>query len=237
VHSPISPAEEGLGLATNVAGVTGHVVLECGRDGSGLDSIAVWHVDPGGLPVGAWIVGVETLASDSAAAQRLLGLTLRRSVLCWDTGTPAEVLDGLATWAGAVQAQRWTQTAVCLPDALVEIAEHRQRHAEAVDAYRTSHPKANVAPLVWRTDVPAGVASRDELQKRAKLAPPVADCDVAARALQVVRLTRWTVELWQQTETARLRRKYLRAQFGDEAPLPPGWLARLRTANTPDVRR
>ena len=48
-------------------------------------------------------------------------------------------------------------------------------------------------------------------------------------ALALTSAVAMAAELWQDTEQARYRRKYLRA-LGEPQPLPPRWLARLRAA-------
>jgi len=231
---PESAAEVGLLANGHVAGVTGHLILELGPDSAGHDALAVWHVDAAGQPVGASIATPESLAADQEAARRLLGLTTGRSVLGWDTTTAADALGILSHCAGVVSPVR-LDTAVLLPEVLGEIEEQRQLHADAIEAYRVARPKGSIKPIAYPVAVPTAATSAEELRLAACLAVPVADSGVAARALLLARLTRWSVNLWHATETARLRRKYLVEQFGDEAPLPPRWLAKLRAANTPTL--
>lgn len=213
----------------SINGAVGHVVVERGQDSTGADAIGVWHLVPTGQPVGAWITTLDTLGANKAAAQRVLELLERRSLLCWNPGAPCDIVNRVATLAAASPPRGWEAAAVRLPEALVEIAEHRARHAQALSDH-CSATKSKTTPLVWRREVPADPATLEQLQRVARVVGTIGTNQVAQRALLLSRLTRWVVELWHDTEQVRGRRQYLRDQFGHQAPLPPRWLGQLRAA-------
>jgi hypothetical protein len=213
-----------------IAGVVGHVVVAAGRDRTGGEAIGVWLVSPTGLPTGAWILNSGPDA-DAEKAGQLLGLLNKRSVVSWDRDAAGDGLERLAAVAQVPLPVGWEKTMVRLPEALVEIAEERALHADAVAEYRKmSATKSRIEPLAWHRDVPTNAGSMEELARIAGLGRPDADCELPARALQLSRLVAWTAGLWQETEQVRLRRHYLVKRFGPARPLPPAWLAQLREA-------
>lgn len=213
-----------------IPGTTGHVVIEAGCSEDQRHAVAVWHLDPSGNPVGAWVTVLDEVHDNPAAAARLYTLLACRSLLCWTLDEAHELRDKLTKWTGRVLPAGWEASTVCFPDALAEIAQQRRLHAEAVEAYQKT-TTSKIEPLAWRTDVPTDASSLQDLQTAARMARPVAPSEVAERALLVARLTRWTVGLWRDTEVVRRRRKYLRQAFGPEAPLPPRWIGQLQAAH------
>jgi hypothetical protein len=213
-----------------VSGVVGHAVLVTGRNHHGAESVAVWQIEATGQPTGAWILALD--APDRAAtARRLLGVVQRRSVFGWDDDAAGFAMACLAELAEVVAPSGWKHTAVHLPDVLTEIADQRRRHAEAVTTYAArGGSKSKIAPLSWDSDVPADTASLPALAAFAGLPLLGISCEVVDRVLQLTRLVGWTARLWQDTEKARLRRRYLDDEFGPGSVLPPRWLAQLRAA-------
>ena len=212
-----------------VEGVTtGYVILVEQADETGAPAIGLWHASTAGQPVGAWVRRVDDLRSDPAAAEELLQLASHRAVFGWDTATASRLLGSLAAWAG--QPAPATPVAVLLGDVLAEIAERREAYTAAVAEHQKAS-KSKPAPLQWPHDVPS-VGSWPEFVAATRLARPRAYSPVAAEALHLVRALAWAVELWHETETARARRSYLVERFGPATDLPPGWLARLREAQS-----
>jgi uncharacterized protein DUF6218 len=110
-----------------------------------------------------------------------------------------------------------------IDDLLDEIREHRRLYQEAHDAFRATR-KAKITDLDWASEVPPADRARSVLTVHRPAASPV-----AAAALAVAGALRNAIELWEVTEQVRYRRVHLRS-FGDAQPLPPRWLAALRTA-------
>jgi hypothetical protein len=186
--------------AATIAGVRGHAVLAEGPDADGRDAVAIWRLDAFGIPIGAWVIP-----------------------LAGDPGLPSldDVRAGLrgcarVAWAGE-------ESDLHIEDLLDEIREHRQRYTEAHDAFRATR-KAKITELTWTSEVPPADRARSLLEVRRPAASPV-----AAEALAVAGAIRNAIELWEDTEQVRYRRVHLRS-FGDAQPLPPRWLAALRTA-------
>lgn len=232
----VTTAESGedlSGLALDrVEGVTGHVILVEGPDENGSAAVGLWHVSTTGQPVGAWVRRTADLRNDPTTADELLRLTSHRAVFGWDTTTSDRLLTSLAAWAGWAEPPR--PVPVLLGEVLAEIAEHRRAHAAAV-AEHQAVSKSKPASLKWPHEVPS-VGSWSEFVAATRLPRPQARSEVAAEALHLVRGLAWAVELWHETETARVRRSYLVDRFGPAAELPPRWLARLREAHAAGAR-
>jgi hypothetical protein len=238
-------------LSDYLPGTVGHAVLAVGHDHNGAESVAVWQVSPTGQPTGAWIVATgadggeagraaggeaDKDEADKDKARRLLKMVERRSVVGWSREDVSSALGHLAAVAATELAPGWDETAVYLPAALVEIAEYRQRYAEAVTEHQEGS-KSKVAPLAWQHDVPTEASSLKELADAAGLTTITTTSEVAAEALLTARALAWTVGLWQETEQVRLRRRYLVKRFGSASALPERWLDRLRAANTRGIER
>jgi hypothetical protein len=189
--------------AATIPGVRGHAVLAQGPDADGRDAVAVWRLDAFGNAIGAWIPPHAGLA---------------------------EVYHGMrgcaiVTWAGSADLpdDRFDAPVLLIEDLLAEIREHRQTYTEAHDAFRATR-KTKISDLDWASEVPPDDRARSVLTVHRPAASPV-----AAAALAVAGAVRNAIELWELTEQVRYRRVHLRS-FGDAQPLPPRWLAALRTA-------
>jgi hypothetical protein len=171
------------------------------------DATAVRRLDAFGTAIGAWVV---PRAGDP------------------DLPSLADVYRGLrgcatVAWAGDEKVGP-DAPVLFIDDLLDEIREHRQRYAEAHDAFRATR-KAKITDLDRASEVPPPGRARSLLTVRRPAASPV-----AASALAVAGAVRTAIELWVVTEQVRYRRVHLRSS-GDAQPLPPRWLAGLRAAH------
>lgn len=217
------------GIALDIiAGTTGHAVVAEGLDGSGTPAMAVWHLTCTGQPTAAWVVTTTMLAEDATTASQVLAQASRRALVAWDAGgSAALLLNRLAEWSGMDPVS--DRPEVLLVDALAEISHWRATYAAAVDDYR-SEAKSKIEPLAWRHEVPSA-HSWEEFVAETRVRPPNAVSTLASQVLHLARATAWVAELWQDTETARMRRRYLVERFGPATPLPLGWLRQLRAAH------
>lgn len=112
-----------------------------------------------------------------------------------------------------------------MSSAIEEIVETRRELASAGAGTKGKPPTYHVDldDLPRDTD---GALGRLQLSNPGRGAEPA-----ASTALATCRLLEAAVHAWQETESARLRRKALH-QFGGAAvrPLPPRWLSKLRQA-------
>jgi hypothetical protein len=190
--------------AATIPGVRGHAVLAEGPDDEGRAAVAVWRLDAFGNAIGAWIAAPADLAEVYAGLRGC----------------------AIVTWAGPpdLPADRFAAPVLLIEDLLAEIREHRQTYTEAHDAFRATR-KTKITDLDWTSsEVPPDDHARSVLTPHRPAASPV-----AASALAVAGAFRNAVELWELTEQVRYRRVHLRSS-GDAQPLPPRWLAALRTA-------
>jgi hypothetical protein len=202
-----APADLTVAAAT-LPGVRGHAVVASGPDADGRDAIAVWRLDAFGTAIGAWVVPLGGDPGLPALADVYAGLR-GCAVVSWTA-------DSLPDGSPAVPV-------LLIGDLLIEIREHRQRYTEAHDAFRATR-KTKITGLAWPSEVPSPDRARTVLSVHHRAASPV-----AADALAVAGAVRQAIELWQDTEQVRYRRVHLRTS-GDAQPLPPRWLAALRSA-------
>jgi hypothetical protein len=191
--------------AATIPGVRGHAVLA-----ESPDATAVWRLDAFGTAIGSWVIpraGDPDLPTVADVYRGLLGCAI-------------------VTWAGderLLPAGRPGAPVLLIDDLLAEIREHRDRYAEAHDAFRATR-KTKITDLDWASEIPPPDRARALLTVNRPAASPVAEA-----ALAVAGAVRNAIELWEVTEQVRYRRVHLRS-FGDAQPLPPRWLAALRTA-------
>lgn len=209
-----------------VRGARGHAVLAIGPDSDGTEALAMWRLGPTGHADGAWLMRFDEIHEGVERLGQIVALLQDRCVIDWDRDVPVKVIDRIVDLVPAHIVDALRANVIEIPDVLVEIAEQRSSHADAVDRHRaTTTSKSKIAPLTWPSEVP----TPQELAERSRRTPWESAPPVAVTALQVSAAVARAAQLWQETEQARYRREYLRA-LGEPQPLPPRWLARLRQA-------
>lgn len=205
-------------------GVRGHVVLAHGPDADGRPALAAWQLNAAGGQVGSWEIAL------SDGAPRLLPVLSKFAgyvLVDWTVSQPAAILAAVADLlpadslsagpfsagpfsAGPFSAglvDRLSGSAAALTGMLAEIREERSRYEG----------------LPWPSRVPSDDDAPVALTRRRPVNSPV-----AAAALGMASAVRNAIALWDDTERCRLR-----AFGGEPRPLPPDWLAFLRTAAGP----
>lgn len=205
-----------------VPGARGHAVLAVGPDADGTEALAVWRLSPTGHAGGAWVVRLDDIAQDDQLVH-IMWMVQGRCLVGCARETPVAILDRVAHALPQQLVSTLRGHVLTVPELLTEITEHRAAYAEAVDRQRAVST-SKLAPLAW----PAEVPDHEDLAIRLA-AQPRAASPVAGSALALTSAVAMTAQLWQDTEQARYRRKYLRP-LGEPQPLPPRWLARLRAA-------
>ncbi|MGC5377500.1 DUF6218 family protein [Micromonospora sp. DT68] len=205
-----------------VPGARGHAVLAVGPDTDGAEAVAVWRLSPTGRAGGAWVVRLADVLRDDQFRQ-IMWMLQGRCLVGWDRETPAAILNKVAHVLPDELISTLRGHVLAIPELLTEISERRASYAEAVDRQRAVS-KSKLAPLGWATEMPDHEDLANRLARQPRAASPV-----AATALALTSAVAMTAQLWQDTEQARYRRKYLR-DLGEPQPLPPRWLARLRAA-------
>ncbi|PRX45386.1 hypothetical protein B0I33_10949 [Prauserella shujinwangii] len=225
----VPETQDGLGGAAE-AWAPGSAILATGAGEDG-DSVAVWHVSPGGVPTGAWVVPREEAFGSPDAARRLLVVVERRAVTAADPRRLPELLGGLTRTSGVDRAEWWRDQVFSPVDAFAEIVARRAEFERTVADTRASGK--NVSGLDWPREFrPADVPGEfGGLRRLASLAE-VPGKPVVAEALTVARVLGWLVRLWTETEQVKNRRDYLRAAHGAPEPLPPSWFAAVRIARS-----
>ncbi|HCT75228.1 MAG TPA: hypothetical protein DGG94_01200 [Micromonosporaceae bacterium] len=212
-----------------IEGVLGHVIVAFGPDESGEPSVALWSTSPLGHPTGAWVYGVATALAEGAVASEVLGLTRHRALIAWDLDAAIDFLSRLEDTAG-VPATAWKARAVLLPESFDEMRRYRIQLIGAVGEHAATS-KSKIAPLAWKREIPISINTMNDLMAACGVPEPISESAVVSAALRLAAVIRWSAELWQETEEGRLRRRYLDL-FGPAAPLPPTWLAALKTAQS-----
>lgn len=217
-----------------VPGVRGYAILVAGRGGDGdsagdgeradAEAIAIWRLGATGHAVGAWTLRLDDIEADPQHLRDVMNLLRDRCLVDWDADRPDAALRRIEPWLPADLVSALRANLLFLPDLLQEVREHRRVCAEAVEQHRIT-TKSAIVPLAWSVELP-----EDQARARRMLTPaPTAAAPVAVEALTLAGTVRRAVELWQDTEQTRYRRTYLRS-LGEVQPLPPRWLAALRTA-------
>ncbi|MGJ7442957.1 DUF6218 family protein [Aquipuribacter sp. MA13-6] len=192
------------------------------------DGVALWAFTLQGEPCGAWIsspTNEQTLSGESVAS-----LLDRRALLGRSVGEVASLLQAAGVSSiGPVDLAEEVPTRYLDPlVALTEIRRHRQQLSAAVTAQAAASGRS-LAPLSWGPLVAdAEVPNVDDLQ--AALSLPDLGVAPARTALRLVALARWVIGAWAETESARMRRPYLRGTDTDPEPLPPAWRRVVRHA-------
>ncbi|MEU8153148.1 DUF6218 family protein [Micromonospora sp. NPDC048986] len=205
-----------------VPGARGHAVLAVGPDAVGVEAVAVWRLSPTGRAGGAWLVRLDEVAQDDQLV-RIMWMLQGRCLVGWNREAPVAILERIAHVLPQELVNMLRGNVLTVSDLLAEITEHRSAYSDAVDRQRAVS-KSKLAPLAWPSEVP----DHEDLAIRLAVQPRAAS-PVAGSALALTSAVAMTAQLWQDTEQARYRRKYLRA-LGEPQPLPPRWLAWLRAA-------
>ena len=205
-------------------------VIAVGPGADDAESVAVWHVSSDGAPTGAWVRPQAEVLADADHARRLLPLLEGRAI----TGASSEVVDDwLERLSGAAElgdrGTWWKGCGFSPVEAFCDVVAWRRTYETTVDAERERNN--TVAALTWPHDLPDDPVVSDfaELRKLAGIASPEGT-PVVSEALAVARVLSWLVTVWAETEGVKARRHYVRAKHGAAEPLPPTWLAAVRTA-------
>lgn len=179
----------------------------------GAGQAAAWLVNFVGEPCGAWVLDLTTKTD----ALGILRLCDRRAVIDGDSRS-AEFVAQLAVKAGIKIRETHVRERLAPLDALLSaIADARQAYSQAVLAHGDQEGK-KLAPLAWRTELPESV---DVLRRRPLMG--WSGIGSAPQAFVESMLARQLMLMWSETETARMRRPYLRARFGHARVLPEVW--------------
>ncbi|KFZ77079.1 hypothetical protein ED92_38990 [Amycolatopsis sp. MJM2582] len=205
-------------------------VVVVGPGVAGEESVAVWHVSPQGMPVGAWIYQLDRLLVSRDEARRLLTLVERRSIAAVVPGELDEVLDRVTKAAG-IEAEKWWTAQLFSPlQCFVDIVGRRVAYDSTVSVAKRE--LKNVADLEWSRDLSVEqVVGFDDLRSLSKVSAVVGSTVVGSAALTAVGVLRWLVRQWAETEGVK-RRSYVRDAHGEAEPLPPSWLASVRAGMT-----
>jgi hypothetical protein len=206
-----------------VPGVRGHAVLAIGPGADSDETLAIWTLGAFGTATGAWILPLASL--DESSLLPIMSLLRGRCLVGWSEASATEPLDKVDGALPPGLVARLRASCAAIPDMIAETREHRARYSEAVTAHSTT-VTSKIAPLKWARLPDDSDELRAMSPKYLNAASPV-----AAAALTVAGALRQTVDLWRETEETRYRRPYLR-RLGERQPLPPRWLARLRTAES-----
>jgi hypothetical protein len=193
------------------------------------ESAVLWQVDLLGNPCGAWVFPYD----GAKTSRKLLALCDRRALIAVDPSGPAKLL---ASWANAcgVQVDHSLDDRICsIPSLLESTVSARATYAAAVQEEERRGNK-RLAPLTWTGRLTHPVATTaEELFAAGSIQMPPEPVE-SANARATVRLTAWAIGLWRETESLRVRRPYLRTQFGPEQPLPQSWRSALLAAYRSD---
>lgn len=205
----------------------GHVIVRRGLDTEGADVLAVWQIATDGSRTGAWVLPAGRVFDDPEAANRVLSLFRRRTVLDWDGGG-VRLVESLECVASAAAAD-WRPGAVVLPEVIDEIAVIREKLSARVDEMRATNKR--IVAVDWRVDIPRPLpVTAAELRARTALAVPVTSSPIVHEVLELGVLAQWAVARWRETLNLVERRRYLREELGPLAALPPSWERRLADA-------
>ncbi|WP_326949241.1 DUF6218 family protein [Amycolatopsis sp. NBC_01307] len=210
----------------------GSAVLCVGEGDDGIESVATWHVSPPGDATGAWIYPADDVFGSQDAARRVLTFVERRAIAAVHPQKLREWLDRLTTTAKVdIEDGGWERHLFSPVDAFRETAERRQQYAATVEAARQD--SKTITPLEWTHDLPDDAEVQDfaSLQRVARISA-APGTPVVSEVLSIARTLRWLVSVWAETEQVKNRRRYVRAAHGDPDPLPPRWLAAVRSAST-----
>lgn len=207
-------------------GARGHVVVAVDADTTGTRSAAVWHVTCDGALSGAWVFPYPD-GLDVDSARLLLLLAERRALVGFRVDEALGHLQRAADVLGTVLPRAFADGALDLAVLSEETTTARRKLAEAV-IERGRNTGSKLQQLDWSARIPDTfpanpITTLETLGLAVPDGPPV-----VVKALGSARALRWHIRAWQETESVRVRRKYLHPYGGPEArPLPPNWAARI----------
>jgi hypothetical protein len=215
--------DEAAPAADYLDGVRGHAVLAFGVQRDGAEGLAVWRLGPAATASGAWVIPADRIEPGSEPFTSVLATLRGRALVDWGDGQTERALRVIAPALPPAYVERLSAAITPIPDLLKEIGDLRQGYEDALDRHRTTNA-AQVLPLSWTEEVPG-----EPDTARAALTPIrwAAGRSVDDTALGVAAAMKRSVALWQDTESLRYRRPYLRST-GRPQVLPPQWTARLR---------
>jgi hypothetical protein len=215
-------------LGAAIAGIRGHVVLS-----SSADRIAIWQVTPTGQKSGAWVYSLDDTREQ---AQRILTLVQRRAIAGTDRDDDITMLRRIAQAAAVSLPSAYAQQWIDLREILAEVVATRQRLSQLVEEHGAKSA-GSLQPLAYTYQIEDVSLPGDALRALAVLGlalPQEGETEPIARtALAKANILGAAIARWVDTESARLRRTYLRQEGGSSArPLPPEWLSRLTAVYT-----
>ena len=173
---------------------------------------AIWLLGFTGEPCGAWILDTTT----KEQAQTALGILDRRALIETLHGDAGTTLRSLAERAG-----------IRIPEASARFASLADLH-EATKTARATYEEAATAhgqgtktrptPLAWPTPVPATL--EDDTPGASRLWSGEGS---ATEAFVAATTAGRLIRTWNETESVRVRRAYLREKYGEAQLLPQTW--------------
>ncbi|KGN38942.1 DUF6218 family protein [Knoellia aerolata] len=182
------------------------------------ETIAIWLIDFSGELCGAWILDATT----KQQAQTALSILDRRAIIENPQGGARATLERLAR-TGEIPVHELPGRFALLADLHQAIQAARATYERAAAAHGDT-TDTRMTPA-WPTPLPDTLA--DDSPRAARLwsgEGPAPEAFVAAAT------ARYLIRMWSETESLRVRRSYLREQFGDAQLLPPAWCDAALTA-------
>lgn len=176
--------------------------------------LAIWLIGLTGEPCGAWILD----ATEEGAALTAMNILDRRALVEREPGDAQGILEDLAQRIG-IAAPTTTDRCASLTH-LLEATEAARVAYQEFTAQPSATARSKRAALSWPTPLPKMLTETESSVRRAWSRagdPP----DAFRLAISANRL----MQLWAETESTRVRRTYLREEFGEAQPLPEGWRA------------
>lgn len=209
----------------------GSAVVALGRDGAGLEAVAVWQLSPLATPTGAWIRPLPELVQSPVEARRVLALLERRAITAARGDLVNDLLGQLSTAAEIGGESWWADQTFSPVQSLRELSARRTAVEETVAA--TKRQRKNIAAVQWTRELVADPLPEDFTGlRRLTGVAPAPGAPVISEALTVSRVLGWLARLWIETEQVKNRRSYVYEAHGAPEQLPPSWLTAVQTAST-----
>ena len=182
-------------------------------------TIAIWLIDFTGELCGAWILGATT----KQQAQTALSILDRRAIIENPRGGARATLEQLAR-TGGIPVPKLPGRFALLADLHQETQSARATYEQAATAHGDT-TDSRMTPMTWPTPLPDTLD--DDFRSAGRLwsgQGPATEAFVAATTAKRL------IRMWNETESLRVRRAYLREQFGDAQVLPQPWREAAFTA-------